>query len=124
LPGQYAKVIPVLQDWRKKDMQPIAGEIVVTVTSNVIKITAVIMVGYAVMEVIRGLINMSTWLFELPMPAVFMTDAVNSFEFAWAADSTVATPREMIIKDFKAYKLPVTSKLYYIQDDFSETLQV
>jgi hypothetical protein len=71
LPGQYAKVIPVLQDWRKKDMQPIAGEIVVTVTSNVIKITAVIMVGYDVMEVIRGLINMSTWLFELPMPAVF-----------------------------------------------------
>jgi hypothetical protein len=50
---------------------PIPAETIATVTSNVVLLTAVILVAYAVMEVVRGLLNTSTWLFELPMPAVF-----------------------------------------------------
>lgn len=51
--------------------EPINPDLVTTVTSNVILLTAIILVSYAVMEILRGLLNISTWLFELPMPAVF-----------------------------------------------------
>jgi len=60
-----------LQELEGVVLTPVEPELVTTVTSNVVLLTGIILVAYAVMEIIRGLLNVSTWLFELPMPAVF-----------------------------------------------------
>ncbi len=46
-------------------------ELIGIVISNVVTLSAVILTGYAVMEILTGMINLSTWLFEMPMPKVF-----------------------------------------------------
>ncbi len=49
----------------------ITPEVVTIVTSNVLTLTAVIFTVFAVMEILIGILNLSTWLFEMPMPKLF-----------------------------------------------------
>lgn len=70
-PTPEPEIVYIIQYSDPTEMREISPEIVSTVTTNVVTITAVILVAYAVMEILKGLLNLSSWLFEQPAPKLF-----------------------------------------------------